>query len=474
MTGSNDHPPHAREIPTISRTPSPSTPRRLAGIIALLAITVLLFFWGADKQFSRNSDMDRTDQSAYMELAKRSASTPFGYVASRNYMPIYPQIMAWFYSGGMSKDEFFRAGKRVNTVIAFLVALAVYALFLRRNNPWDAAVAASACALSMIAFKAPCFQPEVLFYGVGLMMIVAHVRLILRPSWQKALLAGILSGVAYLTKASVPPLIALTVLCLIGRWVERRWKRRPKAPQTEKAPGRRLRAGEPMVIAVFLVSLLISVFPYLRANKEMYGRWICENNSYFFFCDSWEECVNLMKSVGGEAGLYRLPRSELPGPLNYWRTHSLGDIFGRIGTGLERLYSEHIRWGYGYAKFLTVYGLCFALVGFQHRRRVRDWLAAGANKWAALYFITFFCGYLLLCAWYTQIDASKRFALIMFLPAMYLFVRGLKTMRDADITWDLFGARLKSSAISAIALLFLIVYVLFDFLYRIQVMDGTY
>ena len=57
---------------------------------------------------------------------------------------------------------------------------------------------------------------------------------------------------------------------------------------------------------------------------------------------------------------------------------------------------------------------------------------------------------------------------------MYLSVKGLTAARNADLEWNLFGSKLKASAVSSIVLLLLIQYVIFDFFYRAQFMDGTY
>ena len=338
-------------------------------VVFLLAATAALFLWGARKQFQRNSDMRRTDQSAYMDYAKKSLSVPFGFVPSRNYMPIYPGVMSWFYREGASDAEYFETGKRVNVGIALLTLALVYGVLLRNNHLWDATVALSAAALSMVAFKAPCFQPELLFLAVSLLMFAAQLHLILQPSWQAAAVAGILSGLAYLTKGSVPPAIVLTILCLVGRSVAALVRRRASKTGLKPAAVRLGLGKAPWAAAiVFAASLLVTVSPYLRASKQMYGRWICENNAHFFWCDSWAECQALMASVGQERGFYRIPWSELPGPITYWRAHSLYDAGARMAEGFRRLYQEHVQWGYGYARFIMVYGVCLALIAYQRRK----------------------------------------------------------------------------------------------------------
>ena len=225
---------------------------------------------------------------------------------------------------------------------------------------------------------------------------------------------------------------------------------------------------------MFLFALLLTLYPYARASKNMYGRWHCENNMYFFWCDSWDECQKIMKSAGGERGFYRTPASTRPGPLKYWREHDLKEIFGRMTEGFARLYREHVRWGYGYARFVFAYGVCLALMAYAARDKAAGWLRADGNKWLALYCLAFFGGYPLLCAWYTYIDCSKRFALIMLYPAVYLCVRALKAAREARLGWRLFGCSLKPDAVSAIILLVLLEYIVFSYVYRVPVMDGTY
>ncbi len=212
------------------------------GVIFLLAATAALFLWGAATQFQRNRDMNRTDQSAYMDYAKKSRTVPFGFVPSRNYMPMYPGVISWFYRDGDSDAEYFQRGKLVNIGIALLSLALLYGVLLRNNDRWDATVAVSAAALSMAVFKAPCFQPEMLFFAISFLMFVAQLHLVLRPSLQAAAIAGILTGFAYLTKASVPPMIALTILCLLGRSVENLLRRR--AGRTALNPARPARIRE--------------------------------------------------------------------------------------------------------------------------------------------------------------------------------------------------------------------------------------
>ena len=94
-----------------------------------------------------------------------------------------------------------------------------------------------------------------------------------------------------------------------------------------------------------------------------------------------------MASVGQEQGLYRMPSSQLPGPITYWRTHSLRDAGARMAEGFRRLYQQHVQWGYGYARFIMVYGVCLALIAYQRRKDVRAWLAGDGHQWAVSVFL---------------------------------------------------------------------------------------
>jgi hypothetical protein len=205
----------------------------------------------------------------------------------------------------------------------------------------------------------------------------------------------------------------------------------------------------------------------------MYGRWLSENNLSYFWCDSWKQCQALLENAGGEKGLYAKPSAELPGPRAYFRTHSLQDAASRIFRGLKWQYQEHVRCGRGYARFILIYGLCLGMIGWQQRSHVRAWLRRSDAFWAAVFCAGFFLGYTLLCAWFSQIDNSVRYALIMLYPAIYLCVMALNHLRNADVSWSLLGARMKASAVSAMVLLFLVEFVIFDFIYRVQLMDGT-
>src|SRR5215510_6002503 len=98
--------------------------------LALLLTAGALFLWGADRQATLvNTNLQRNDQSAYLDYAKQLAQTDFQYVGDRNRMPLYPGLMALFYQEGMSDAEFFALGKRVGIAMGLVVLLVAFTVF---------------------------------------------------------------------------------------------------------------------------------------------------------------------------------------------------------------------------------------------------------------------------------------------------------------------------------------------------------
>lgn len=69
--------------------------KRFGVFLLLLSVYVI----GACYQgFFVNVDMQRTDQSAYMDYARRMKTTHYEYIGDRNRMPVYPFLQSLFYN----------------------------------------------------------------------------------------------------------------------------------------------------------------------------------------------------------------------------------------------------------------------------------------------------------------------------------------------------------------------------------------
>ena len=152
-----------------------------------------------------NQNMEASDQSAYMHYAQRLRASHFQYVGDRNRMPVYPAFMALFYQEGMTDQELFEVGKRVGIAIAIAVLGVSLFIMLRYVSSLDGLTAVLVAAFTVLAYKAPYFQADVLFYGIDFALFVLMLELIVRPTLLRALAVGLVGGFAHLTKASVLP-----------------------------------------------------------------------------------------------------------------------------------------------------------------------------------------------------------------------------------------------------------------------------
>jgi tetratricopeptide (TPR) repeat protein len=167
---------------------------------------------------------------------------------------------------------------------------------------------------------------------------------------------------------------------------------------------------------VVLLAFLVVVYPYIASNKARFGRYFYNVNSTFFmWCDSWAEA----KTFGDTYHVseqYPVARpEEIPGPLNYWREHTAGQMWRRLGAGFSALWSlvlDEVCF-----KYLVVTLVFCAVLGAGQLRRVQD---LPAEAWAMVLFCgLLFGGYVLAYAWFAQIAYGGRFVLSLFLPVMY-------------------------------------------------------
>ena len=85
----------------------------------------------------------------------------------------------------------------------------------------------------------------------------------------------------------------------------------------------------------------------------------------------------------------------------------------------------------------------------------------------------YFGGYLMLYAWFAPVSTGHRFVLALYLPALWLAVRGLLYAQQQHWTLQLFrGRAIAASAISPLMLIALAGYALFIFPQRIGTVYG--
>ncbi len=437
-------------------------------------LIVLLFALAAKRQGDRvNIDMSYIDQSAYMSYAKAMVQTRYEYVGGRNRMPLYPGLMSLFYKEGMSDGEFFELGKNVGIVIGLVGSVVAFLLFSKVSKPMDALVGTLVAMFTVLVYKAPYFQTEVLFYAINLVLFYLLLSLLRTPRLRTAALAGLVGGIGHLTKASVLPALVLAAALLVARGAVGFWRRHQgeRALSSGSSPSR-VAIEHLVCLAVFVACFLIVVFPYIRTSKERFGQYFYNVNSTFYmWSDSWAEAKQWPASRGADGGSPGTPERQDPSFSRYVQEHSLGDVLRRLVVGSVSLCHVAVR-SYGFAEFLLVYLIALVLLFAQNESLRLSALKRRLDPCALLFVAGYFSGYVLLYAWYTPIALGERFMLALFLPAMLIVVWVLSYAQDRDLGFDCFGRRMSAAGVSPAVLLFLIAYLVTVFPHRLATRFG--
>jgi len=388
-------------------------------IIITLSLTAL-YLWGAFQQADKvNTNLNKSDQGAYMNYAKNTVESNYSDIGGRNRMPIYPLLLSSVYSKDLSDEVFFQRAKLFNiglSVIALAIVAFVCLRFLSRLYTFSLI---SIFAFTIDIFKAGFVQAEILFYLLQFLSFLLVVLLIRQPNFKLAIATGILIAVAHLTKASIIPLLILgVVFLLIQQFII--------ALRNTKSNGRQrvIEIAQKMIpasanVGLLLLFFFITIFPYIQNSKQRFGHYFYNvNSTFYFWYDSWEEAKEGTKAFGDRAGWPDMPDEEIPSLQNYLRDHSLRDIVDRLSKGVSKLWRTAFS-SYGYLSYGAIYVLSFmSLMIFQYKKARQ---AFQEHIGLALFFISYFIAFLLLSAWFVPIATlGNRIILAHFLPMMFL------------------------------------------------------
>ena len=440
--------------------------------LALLMLVLFVYVWGASRQsLEVNTDMQSSDQSAYMNYAKKLSESKFKYIGDRNRMPLYPALMALLFDNNMSDDSFFELGKKVGIFIGALVSVLVFFIFKHNNKLLDAVTATLIAIFTVLVYKAAYFQTDVLFYGFSLLLFFLLLSLIENPRLITATLAGLVGGVAHLTKASVLPVIILAAGLLLVRGaiiVRQKFSTSEKPDRNQSLS--HITGIYGICVGALIISFLMVITPYIRISKEIFGQYFYNVNSTFYiWYDSWKEVELGTKAHGDRIGWPDMPEDQIPSLRKYLNEHSIREIKMRLGQGFKNIFSTVVH-SYGYFEFTCFYFLIIILLFSQNIKIIHIRQFWRDHAFSFLFITGYFVGYLTLYAWYTPIASGNRFVLSLFLPAMLLFVRALSVSQDHNLSIVIFRRRIEATAISPLILLFLIAYLLTVFSFRISTM----
>ena len=385
--------------------------------VSLVGIAVALYLYGANIQ-SRlvNTDAAGNDQGDYMDMAENYARSHYTWMIPRNRMPLYPLMLTLIYRENMPEAEFFARSKEFSVLLSLVLLAALYPIFGRYLALHSAINLLLVVAFSVFVFRASYVQSELLFCSLSFAGFWLLSRILVGPAWKVGIAAGMVLGLAYLTKGSVLAGLVLSVGCVAlcgAATVCTAFKHRAQELKAWRSY-RRLALSAMLCVIFFLAA----ISHYSINSKRVYGSFLYNvNTTYYMWYDSWDQAKEGTRAHGDRSGLPNMPPDEIPSLRKYLREHKPVQMLEREWQGLQTTIRRHTYKSYGYAKYVVLYallalGLC-GLTGRSTMATVRK------HRYLLLFWVAWPLLYVALYSWYAPISAGRRFLLAQFVPFMF-------------------------------------------------------
>ena len=369
--------------------------------------------------------------------------------------PLWPWVAAWLanpqhqFSGDQEISpqdrELFNRGRwfNVGLTLGFVILVG-----LGLSRVWSLGATANALLLMGIgAFlpRAVYYQPEPLYFIFFTLTWIACLFALLRNSLWIYALIGLFSGIAYLAKGSVHPLLIVFIGVSTTRWlwgwILAHW---PGKSGTSLWIYRNHFFG----IALLLFVHLMAAGPRLAYSQERFGDPFHSYPGYWMWFDNFEECYSWMNQYGSRSSLEALPKSERPSFSNYSANHSSDQMLARLKDGVTVKLTDLLAPGstkqsvknpkpwkgifeqrgwYLGAVLLICVGVGISSVSLGKKLPGRARLHPESAT-VFLFVLGSFCAYTLAYGWYTPIGRGDRFMLSLYAPLVLSFLWASESM----------------------------------------------
>jgi hypothetical protein len=382
-------------------------------------------------------DVHTHDQSAYLQYAITQVHTHYEALGNRMQMPVYPALHSLFLGTYTTPEEAFAHAKMVAIGLGAIATLGVWALLLFTLERAQAIAIGIVYTLYIAAFRSAYVQCEPVYYALFFAAFVACASIWERPSIPKAIVAGAVAALAWLTKGSmlVGAEIFIAITLVRALVLAKRTRFRESA----------LDAGQAIVFAASFFAL---VYPYAKNSKEHYGEWLYNmSTKYVVWCDSWETFLNMSATMPPHSEWQHLPSDKVPSLANYVHAHSVIDMIVREVRGLA-LVAGNAMIGPGYQLFAILW-LGWALWLLRDEKlRLRVFERSPHALW--IFAVPWLALQAIALGFYADIAAGNRFSLAFFLPSVWCIHRA---MQREEPRWEDATKRTTQLAlVSAIAL----------------------
>jgi hypothetical protein len=373
-----------------------------------------------------NLSKARGDQSGFLADAEQVYAnwhglTPPGLVGKRNSMPVYAGYLSLFYDPQMSDDEYFLVARAWNIRLSLVLLAILGCVFAWHLPRLLAANLTLIIAFSVFVFKAGYSQPELLFYTLVFLTFLVFLHLLGTPPGRKqltlAVVGGLLSGLTYLTKAAVMPLVAIFVAVFLLQALVM------TARAGRNASGLSTMAVRFAPPAILVATCLAVLSPYLIHNKQTFGRYFYNvNTTFYVWYDNWPAASVGTILHGDGVGWPTLPESELPSMQKYLRTHSVADITARLAGGFKDMAIRSFN-TYWYFKYVALYAAIVVAAFAANGQAALDVIRSKPTE--SLFVLAYTGVYLMATAFYEPISGTGTTRLLMAHIMPLLFVASL-------------------------------------------------
>lgn len=370
--------------------------------------------------------------------------------------PLWPWIAAWLADAGHQISEpgevtdqdrlLFNRGRwfHVAMTCAFVVVLGIACA---RAFTLPAALNVMLLAgFGALLPRSAYFQPEPVFYIFFLLTWVCCIFALQRNSLWLYGAIGLFSGIAYMAKGSIVPLLAVFIGISSLRWAWG-WL---MALWPGRTGGTTLWVRRNHFFGIFLLVAchLMTVGPRLSYAHERYGNAFHSYPEYWMWFDNFEDCYAWMGAHDTREALESIPPGEKPSFRTYAASHTGEQMLRRLIEGTQVKLGDLLWPGYTTASrtpkpwkgVLELRGVYLAaLAGVLLLLLVCLRLAAPKASHAGerlhpetaavvLFVLGAFSLYSLAYGWYTPIGRGDRFMLSLFAPMVLSLVWGCEAL----------------------------------------------
>lgn len=384
-------------------------------LVIILGLFVLVLFVNISFDFSNQVNHAPTqgasDQLAYMNILINMQDSQYPFIGDGNRMPLFLWIQTIFYRADDSYDAAFHLAKTVNILLSAILLVFLFIIFyFSWHSIFYAFVVTMMAAFSIFIFKAAYFTCENLFYFLSFVSFICMVKMFRRPSSPLAILTGILTGLTFLTKASVLPALMIFIATGTAGILWEVYQSKEKNQHVKTSQITQWVFWGVLVVVVFFVIIL----PFGIQNRIVFGGFFRNvNTNIVMWMDSWKDYKELVIQY---SNLRQLLDDAPVGPASYLKTHTFGQIADRLLNGIG--WQMHLV-SKPYNQFSYPLLLLFILFlgGIWGIKDYRHFIAK--RKGEVLFSVCYFVGYFLLFSWYTAIDKGPRFVMGLYLPFYY-------------------------------------------------------